>query len=219
MVRLRAQGVGADDAGHNTDIPAGDIGVGGREIGYMFGAYKQHRNEWSGILTGKGYDWGGSKIRPEATGFGLVYYVEHMIREARGEDFKGKTVAISGAGNVAQYAALKVIELGGTVVALSDSKGSLVSTDGKGFTTAIIADIAALKLKGKYLTELGELAGFKWVAGDRPWTHFKTLDVALPCATQNEVSGAEATALVAAGCGFVAEGSNMVRPAPPLVDR
>ncbi|KAL8286227.1 hypothetical protein RQP46_004715 [Phenoliferia psychrophenolica] len=195
--------------GPNTDVPAGDIGVGGREIGYMFGAYKQARNEWAGILTGKGYDFGGSKIRPEATGYGLVYFVEHMLRDSRGETFAGKRVAISGSGNVAQYAALKIIELGGTVISLSDSKGSLVATGEAGITAETIAQIGELKLKFGSLADLGEVKGFSYIAGSRPWTHFKSLDVALPCATQNEVSGAEAEALLAAGCGFVAEGSNM----------
>ncbi|KAM0746781.1 hypothetical protein T439DRAFT_329478 [Meredithblackwellia eburnea MCA 4105] len=195
--------------GPNTDVPAGDIGVGGREVAYMFGAYKQIRNEWAGILTGKGYDFGGSKIRPEATGYGLVYYVEHMLKDARGETFAGKRVAISGSGNVAQYAALKIIELGGTVVSLSDSKGSLVATGEAGLTPEIIAKIGELKLKFGSLVDLGEVPGFKYLAGERPWTHFKSLDVALPCATQNEVSEAEAKALIEAGVGFVAEGSNM----------
>ncbi|SCV68336.1 BQ2448_457 [Microbotryum intermedium] len=185
------------------------VGVGGREVGFLFGAYKQLRNEWTGILTGKGYDFGGSKIRPEATGYGLVYYVAHMIKELEGSDYNGKKVAISGAGNVAQFAALKVIELGGTVLSLSDSKGALVATGSTGFTPEQIHKIGELKLKGKYLTDLGEVEGFKWVAGDRPWTHFKSIDIALPCATQNEVSGDEAKALVAAGCKYVAEGSNM----------
>jgi len=195
--------------GPNTDVPAGDIGVGGREVAYMFGAYKQIRNEWSGILTGKGYDFGGSKIRPEATGFGLVYYVQHMLKAAGGEDFNGKTVAISGAGNVAQYAALKVIELGGTVVSLSDSKGALVATGAEGISPETIAKIGELKLKFGYLADLATPAGFKYVPGARPWTHFKQLDIALPCATQNEVSKDEAEALVAAGVKYVAEGSNM----------
>jgi len=203
--------------GPDTDVPAGDIGVGGREIGYLFGAYKKYRNAFQGVLTGKGLDWGGSLIRPEATGYGLVYYVSHMINYASNgtESFKGKTVAISGSGNVAQYAALKVIELGGKVVSLSDSKGALIAKDlATGFTPEIIASIAGLKLKRKALTDLkspeGDLSEkFTYVAGARPWTKFSKLDVALPCATQNEVSGEEAEALVHAGVKFVAEGSNM----------
>ncbi|ORY69276.1 glutamate dehydrogenase [Leucosporidium creatinivorum] len=195
--------------GPNTDVPAGDIGVGGREVAYMFGAYKALRNEWSGILTGKGYDFGGSKIRPEATGYGLVYYSTHLLREFHGQDWQGKRVALSGSGNVAQYAALKVIELGGIVVSLSDSRGALIATGSAGFTADLVAKIGELKLKGGYLVDLGELEGFKYLAGQRPWTQFKNLDVALPSATQNEISGEEAKFLVEAGVLVVAEGSNM----------
>jgi glutamate dehydrogenase (NADP+) len=200
--------------GPDTDVPAGDIGVGGREIGYLFGAYKKYRNAFEGVLTGKGLDWGGSLIRPEATGYGLVYYVSHMIQYATdgAETFKGKTVAISGSGNVAQYAALKVIELGGTVVSLSDSKGCLIAKDpSQGITKDLISKIADLKLKRKALTDLStqDATPFDYHAGARPWTYFQKLDVALPCATQNEVSGEEAEALVKAGAKFVAEGSNM----------
>jgi glutamate dehydrogenase (NADP+) len=203
--------------GPDTDVPAGDIGVGGREIGYLFGAYKQARNAFEGVLTGKGLDWGGSLIRPEATGYGLVYYVSHMIHYASNgiESFKDKTVAISGSGNVAQYAALKVIELGGKVVSLSDSKGALIAKDPEnGVTKELIEQIADLKLKRKALVDLNSEEGtlaekFHYVPGARPWTQFQKLDVALPCATQNEVSGEEAEALVKAGVKFVAEGSNM----------
>jgi len=196
--------------GPDTDIPAGDIGVGGREIGYLFGAYRAARNQWAGVLTGKGGSWGGSLIRPEATGYGLVYYVEHMIKYASGgkESFSGKRVAISGSGNVAQYAALKVIELGGIVVSLSDSKGALIATDDKGFTPEHINNIAALKLERKSLTAF-ENHTFKYVEGARPWKEVSKIDVALPSATQNEVSGEEAQALIDAGAKFIAEGSNM----------
>src|SRR5271170_1876803 len=139
--------------GPDTDVPAGDIGVGGREIGYLFGAYKKYRNAFQGVLTGKGLDWGGSLIRPEATGYGLVYYVGHMISHATNgtESFKGKKVAISGSGNVAQYAALKAIELGATVVSLSDSKGAIVATKEKGVTAEEISTIAQLKVERKQL--------------------------------------------------------------------
>ncbi|GAA5964404.1 hypothetical protein JCM21900_006418 [Sporobolomyces salmonicolor] len=195
--------------GPDTDVPAGDIGVGGREVGFLFGAYKQLRNEWSGVLTGKGFDFGGSRIRPEATGYGAVYYLEEMIRAASGEDFKGKRVLISGAGNVAQYAALKVIELGGSVLSLSDSKGALVAEGEQGLTADFVAQVADLKLKGGYLQDLSAPAGFKYVAGARPWTLVKRVDVAIPSATQNEVSGEEAHAMVAAGLRFIAEGANM----------
>ncbi|GAA5838329.1 hypothetical protein JCM9279_003201 [Rhodotorula babjevae] len=195
--------------GQDTDVPAGDIGVGGREVGFLFGAYKQIRNEWVGVLTGKGYDFGGSKIRPEATGYGCVYYAEEMIRHARGEDFKGKRVLISGAGNVAQFAALKVIELGGVVCSLSDSKGALVATGDEGLSADFINDVAELKLKGGYLKDLSAPKGFKYEEGARPWKLVSKVDVALPSATQNELDKDDAEALVAAGCGFVAEGANM----------
>ncbi|KAG7192089.1 uncharacterized protein KQ657_002449 [Scheffersomyces spartinae] len=198
--------------GQDTDVPAGDIGVGGREIGFLFGAYKAMQNNWSGVLTGKGLTWGGSLIRPEATGYGLIYYVEKMIEKASNgkETFAGKTVAVSGSGNVAQYAALKLIELGATVVSLSDSKGTITTTSG--ITAEQIKEIGDAKLKFKSLEEIIKsptFAGVEYSAGERPWTKFEKLDVALPCATQNEVSGDEAKALVAAGVKFVAEGSNM----------
>ncbi|KAJ5031550.1 Aldo/keto reductase [Bipolaris maydis] len=196
--------------GADTDVPAGDIGVGGREIGYLFGAYRAERNRWEGVLTGKGGSWGGSLIRPEATGYGLVYYVEHMINYASGgkESFAGKRVAISGSGNVAQFAALKVIELGGTVISLSDSKGALIADDDKGFTPDVINQIAALKLERKALTAL-ENHSYRYVEGARPWKEVKKVDVALPSATQNEVSEDEAKALIESGAKFIAEGSNM----------
>ncbi|QPG73895.1 hypothetical protein FOA43_001210 [Brettanomyces nanus] len=201
--------------GQFTDVPAGDIGTGGREIGFMFGAYKQIKNQWEGVLTGKGLTWGGSLIRPEATGYGLDYYVEKMIEKATGgkESFKGKRVAISGAGNVAQYAALKAIELGATVVSLSDSKGAIICQ--KGVTPQQVLDIQAAKLHFKSLQEIvvatDSFKGHKiqYLPGARPWIHVGAVDIALPCATQNEVSGEEAKALVAAGCKFIAEGSNM----------
>ncbi|MCJ1368140.1 hypothetical protein MMC16_007281 [Acarospora aff. strigata] len=201
--------------GANIDVPAGDIGVSGREIGWLFGAYRAQTNLWEGVLTGKGGSWGGSLIRPEATGYGLVYYVNHMIQYASGgkESFQGKRVAISGSGNVAQYAALKAIELGATVISLSDSKGSLVATGEAGVTEDEIALIAKLKVDRKSLTEAAESdsfkSKFKYVDGARPWTHCGKVDVALPSATQNEVSGDEAKALIEAGAKFVAEGSNM----------
>jgi glutamate dehydrogenase (NADP+) len=196
--------------GADTDVPAGDIGVGGREIGYLFGAYRAERNRWEGVLTGKGGSWGGSLIRPEATGYGLVYYVDHMINYASGgkESFKGKRVALSGSGNVAQFAALKIIELGGTVISLSDSKGALIAEDDKGFTPEIINEIAALKLQRKALTAL-ENHSFKYIDGARPWKEVGKVDIALPSATQNEVSEEEAKALIEAGAKFIAEGSNM----------
>lgn len=204
FMRELSKHIGAD-----TDVPAGDIGVGGREIGYLFGAYKKFTNKWEGVLTGKGGTWGGSLIRPEATGYGLIYYVEHMLRHAGQGTFAGKRVAISGSGNVAQYAALKCIELGATVVSLSDSQGALVAEGDAGFAPEDVEAIAAIKVARKPLTAYEHKAGFKYLAGARPWVHVGRVDIALPCATQNEVNKDEAEALVASGCRFVAEGSNM----------
>ncbi|KAF7114375.1 hypothetical protein CNMCM5793_008327 [Aspergillus hiratsukae] len=201
--------------GADTDVPAGDIGVTGREIGFLFGQYRKIRNQWEGVLTGKGGSWGGSLIRPEATGYGVVYYVDHMIKYATkgAESFAGKRVAISGSGNVAQFAALKVIELGGSVVSLSDSKGSLIVNGDGSFTPAEIDIIAQLKVDRKQLSEVAATEAFaskfKYIEGARPWVHVGKVDVALPSATQNEVSGEEAQALIDAGCKFIAEGSNM----------
>ncbi|KAL1406381.1 NADP-dependent glutamate dehydrogenase [Vanrija albida] len=195
--------------GADTDVPAGDIGTGGREIGFLFGAYKRYQNEFAGILTGKGEDWGGSFIRPEATGYGLVYYVTEMLRDLDNTDWVGKRVLISGSGNVAQYAALKVIELGGKVLTFSDSTGSLVATDGEGFTPADIAAIADIKLRRQPLTAFQHGGQFEWHEGKRPWALVPEADVALPSATQNEVNAEEAKALIAAGVRYVAEGSNM----------
>ncbi|KAL8919706.1 MAG: hypothetical protein Q9208_006659 [Pyrenodesmia sp. 3 TL-2023] len=210
FMRELSKHIGAD-----TDVPAGDIGVSPREIGWLFGAYKAQKGLWEGCLTGKGGTWGGSLIRPEATGYGLVYYVQHMIQYASGgkESFKGKRVAISGSGNVAQYAALKAIELGATILSLSDSKGTIVSTSDKGITPEEVEYIAKLKVDRKQLTVLTEEENyknkFKYVEGERPWTQVGKVDVALPSATQNEVSGDEAQALIDAGAKFIAEGSNM----------
>ncbi|KAJ6572139.1 Glutamate/Leucine/Phenylalanine/Valine dehydrogenase-domain-containing protein [Mycena capillaripes] len=200
--------------GQDTDVPAGDIGTGGREIGFMFGAYKKLQNEYVGVLTGKGKNWGGSFIRPEATGYGVIYFVEHMIAKACPEYSLSKPstlVAISGSGNVAQFTALKVIELGGTVLSLSDSKGSLIATDG-GFTKNVIESVGTLKLKGGSLESFTSFASdekYKYYPGQRPWTLLPEVHIALPGATQNEVSAEEAEALVKAGVRIVAEGSNM----------
>jgi len=201
--------------GQDTDVPAGDIGVGGREVAYMFGAYKKYRNEFSGILTGKGMSFGGSNIRPEATGYGLVYYVGHMLEALpTPTNYTGKRVLISGSGNVAQYAALKVMELGGIVLSLSDSQGCLIATDEKGFTVDDIAAIANIKLARKSLKDHHQNDSscqqrMQYHEGKRPWTLVDKVDIALPSATQNEVSGEEAQALIKAGCMIVAEGSNM----------
>jgi glutamate dehydrogenase (NADP+) len=201
--------------GANTDIPAGDIGVSGREIGWLFGQYKKCTKLWEGVLTGKGGTWGGSLIRPEATGYGVVYYLEHMIKYALGDaaDFKGKKVVISGSGNVAQYAALKVLELGGIVMSLSDSKGAIIATTDAGISADMVASIAAIKVDRKQLSDIASTSGFsskvKYIDGARPWLHVEKIDVAIPGATQNEVSAEEAEGLIKAGVKFIAEGSNM----------
>ncbi|KAI0683258.1 NADP-specific glutamate dehydrogenase [Cytidiella melzeri] len=202
--------------GQDTDVPAGDIGTGAREIAYLFGQYKKLRNEWVGMLTGKGLTWGGSFIRPEATGYGLIYFVNHMIAKYCPEyslDKKSTLVAVTGSGNVAQYTALKIIELGGTVLSLSDSKGALIATDPDGYTKEDVEAIALLKLQGGSLDTLVSNQPFKgrfdYHAGKRPWKLLQQIHIALPCATQNEISGEDAEALVKAGVKIVAEGSNM----------
>jgi len=199
--------------GADTDVPAGDIGTGAREIGFFFGAYKKLRNEFVGMLTGKGLNWGGSFIRPEATGYGLIYFVLHMIAKSCPEhslDNPSTIVAISGSGNVSQFTALKVIELGATVRSLSDSKGALIATEA--FTREDVLSIGQLKLKGGSLEEWVKTQApsrFTYYPGKRPWTLLPVIHHALPGATQNEVSGEEAEALVKAGVRIVAEGSNM----------
>lgn len=196
--------------GGDTDVPAGDIGVTGREVGYMFGTYRKLRNQFQGVLTGKGLGWGGSLVRPEATGYGVVYYVDHMLQHMGKGGFLNKRVAISGSGNVAQYAALKCIELGATVVSLSDSNGAIV-LDGAddSFTPEDIEAVMKIKEERRPITEFKGAGRHRFVAGARPWTHVGRVDIALPCATQNEVSREEAEALVGNGCIVVAEGSNM----------
>lgn len=204
----------ANHIGPDTDVPAGDIGFTGENAGYVFGAYKAIRNEWAGMITGKGNDWGGSALRPEATGFGLVYYVDHMIKLAEGESsgFKGKKVVVSGSGQVAQFAALKVLELGGSVHSFSDSKGALIAKEGTaGFTAEHIQEIFKIKSARKELSLFGDKNGaFEFHAnGARPWKLVKSYDVALPSATQNEVDESDAQAVIKAGCHYIAEGSNM----------
>lgn len=190
--------------GANTDVPAGDIGVGGREIGFMFGQYKRIRNEFTGVLTGKGINWGGSLIRPEATGYGNVYFAQNMLA-VKGDSFNGKTVAISGSGNVAQYACQKATELGAKVVTLSDSSGYIY--DAKGIDAKKLAFIMELKnVRRGRVKEYAEKFGCEFYAG-RPWS--VNCDIALPCATQNELSKDEAKNLVANGCILVSEGANM----------
>ena len=191
--------------GPNTDVPAGDIGVGGREIGFMYGQYKRLRNEFTGVLTGKGINWGGSLIRPEATGYGCVYFADEMLK-TRGESFKGKTVAISGSGNVAQYATEKVLELGGKVVTLSDSNGTVYDPDG--IDTEKLEFVMDLKnVKRGRIKEYADKYKAEFWEGERPWK--AKCDVALPCATQNEINEAEAKMLVDNGCVCVSEGANM----------
>ena len=191
--------------GDNTDVPAGDIGVGGREIGYMFGQYKRIRNEFTGVLTGKGLNWGGSLIRPEATGYGCVYFAEEMLN-TKDDSFKGKTVAISGSGNVAQYATEKVNDLGGKVVTLSDSSGTVYDKDG--IDSEKLAFIMELKnVKRGRIKEYADKYNVEYLDGERPWK--VACDVALPCATQNELNIDEAKELTKNGCNAVAEGANM----------
>ena len=192
--------------GPNTDVPAGDIGVGGREIGYMFGQYKRIRNEFTGVLTGKGLNWGGSLIRPEATGYGCVYFAEEMLNH-KGDSMKGKTVAISGSGNVAQFAAQKCLQLGAKVVTMSDSQGSI--HDPEGIDEEKLAYIMNLKnvVRGRIKEYAAAYSSAEFMEGQRPWS--VSVDVALPCATQNELNGDEAAALLANGCVCVAEGANM----------
>ena len=191
--------------GPNTDVPAGDIGVGGREIGFMFGQYKRLRNEFTGVLTGKGASWGGSLIRPEATGYGNVYFANQMLK-TKDESFKGKTVVISGSGNVAQYACEKVIELGGKVVAMSDSSGHIY--DAEGIDKEKLTFLMHLKnIKRGRIKEYADHYGCEFNEGQRPWSI--TCDIALPCATQNELNIEEAKLLVDHGCICVSEGANM----------
>ena len=191
--------------GPNTDVPAGDIGVGGREIGFMFGQYKRLRNAFEGVLTGKGLNWGGSLIRPEATGYGAVYFAEEMLK-TRKKSFDGMRVAVSGSGNVAQYATEKVNQLGGKVVTLSDSGGFIVDNDGiSGEKWNFMMDLKNVR-RGR-IKEYADKFGCEYHEGRFDWS--VKVDVALPCATQNEVNGDEAKALVKNGCFCVSEGANM----------
>jgi glutamate dehydrogenase/leucine dehydrogenase len=191
--------------GPNTDVPAGDIGVGGREIGFMFGQYKRLKNEFTGVLTGKGIQYGGSLIRPEATGYGSVYFAEEMLK-TRGESLKGKTVAVSGSGNVAQFATEKVTELGGKVVTLSDSSGFI--HDPNGIDKEKLEYVIELKnIKRGRIKEYAEKYGVEYYEGKRPWS--VKCEIALPSATQNEITGEDAKMLVDNGCYVVSEGANM----------
>jgi glutamate dehydrogenase (NADP+) len=192
--------------GADTDVPAGDIGVGGREIGYLFGQYKRLSNEFTGILTGKGLAYGGSLIRPEATGYGCVYFAENMLA-VKGDGFKGKACVVSGSGNVAQYTVEKLNQLGGKVVTLSDSDGYIYDADGiDAEKLAFVMDLKNVK-RGRIAEYAKKFPKATYTAGKRPWE--VKCDCAFPSATQNEISGMDAEALVKNGCKLVAEGANM----------
>ncbi|MFB0552216.1 MAG: NADP-specific glutamate dehydrogenase [Phycisphaerae bacterium] len=191
--------------GPDTDVPAGDIGVGGREIGFMFGQYKRLRNEFTGVFTGKGLNWGGSLIRPEATGYGCVYFSQEMLK-TRGDSFEGKVCTISGSGNAAQYTVEKLNQLGAKVVSLSDSNGTIHDPDGiNDEKLAFVLDLKNIK-RGR-IKEYAEKFGVEYLEGKRPWGI--KCDCAFPCATQNEIDGEDAKTLLKNGCTLVAEGANM----------
>lgn len=192
--------------GPDTDVPAGDIGVGGREIGFLFGQYKRLRDEFTGTLTGKGLGWGGSLLRPEATGYGVCYFAQEMLA-LKGESFEGKTVLVSGSGNVAQYAAQKAMRLGAKVVTLSDSDGFVHDPDG--LDEEKLKFVLNLKnvRRGRISEYAAQYPGARYFPGERPWGI--PCDIALPCATQNEIEAADAERLLAGGCGCVVEGANM----------
>ena len=195
----------AKHIGADTDVPAGDIGVGGREIGYMFGQYKRLRNEYTGVLTGKGLTYGGSLARTEATGYGLCYYTEEMLKCMKNDSFAGKTVVISGSGNVAIYANEKATALGAKVVAMSDSNGYIY--DENGIDLAVVKQIKEVE-RGRIKEYANRVKGAKYVEGCRGIWSVKC-DIALPCATQNELNGEEAATLIKNGVIAVAEGANM----------
>ena len=190
--------------GADTDVPAGDIGTGAREIGYMFGQYKRLRNEFTGVLTGKALSYGGSLARTEATGYGLLYFTEEMMNVMKNDTVKGKTIVVSGSGNVAIYATEKATQLGGKVVALSDSNGYIY--DPNGINLDVVKDIKEVK-RGRIKEYAERVPGSVYTEGQRPWG--VKCDIALPCATQNELNEENAKALIANGCKFVAEGANM----------
>jgi glutamate dehydrogenase (NADP+) len=192
--------------GADTDIPAGDIGVGGREVGYMYGQYKRLRNEFTGVLTGKGLSFGGSLVRTQATGYGLIYFADNMLAKV-GDTLKDKVCTISGSGNVAQYAAEKLIQLGAKPVTLSDSNGYIYDPDG--ITQEKLDWVKELKTvrRGRIKEYVDQFPGAKYVEGKRPWE--VKCDCAFPCATQNELNGDEAKMLIANGVKLVAEGANM----------
>jgi glutamate dehydrogenase (NADP+) len=192
--------------GPDTDVPAGDIGVGGREIGFLFGMYRKMRNEFTGVLTGKGLTWGGSLIRPEATGYGTVYFAQNML-ETKGDSFGGKSVTVSGSGNVAQYAAEKATQLGAKVVTLSDSSGYIYDKDGvNAEKLAFVMELKNIK-RGRISEYVDKYPSAEFHKGKTPWE--VKCDIALPCATQNELNGDDAQTLIANGCVCVSEGANM----------
>ncbi len=191
--------------GPDTDVPAGDIGVGGREIGFLFGQYRRIRNEFTGVLTGKGLNWGGSLIRPEATGYGCVYFAQEMLKTKK-QDFKGKTCTVSGSGNVAQYTVEKLNQLGATVVSLSDSNGTIYDPDG--INEKKLAFVMELKnIRRGRIKEYADKFGAEYYESKNPWDI--KCDCAFPSATQNEISGDDAKTLLDNGCKLVAEGANM----------
>jgi len=192
--------------GQNTDVPAGDIGVGGREIGFLYGVYKKLRNEFTGVLTGKGMSWGGSLIRPEATGYGTVYFAESMLK-TNNDSIKGKTILVSGSGNVAQFATEKATQLGGKVVTMSDSSGYIYDTEG--IDAEKLAFVMELKnvRRGRIKEYVEKYPSAKFVKGQTPWQ--EKCELALPCATQNELNEDDANTLLANGCICVSEGANM----------
>lgn len=196
--------------GANTDVPAGDIGVGGREIGFLFGQYKRLRDEFTGVLTGKGMTWGGSLVRPEATGFGAVYFAAEMLKGIN-ETFEGKTVVISGSGNVAQHAAEKALEFGAKVVSMSDSSGYIYDSEGFDLKVKLpfIMDLKNVK-RGRISEYVTKFPNAKFVAGEAPWKNIPGAQIVLPCATQNELHEDDAVALIKGGSLLcVAEGANM----------
>ena len=192
--------------GPDTDVPAGDIGVGGREVGYLFGQYKRLRDEWTGTLTGKGQNWGGSLLRPEATGYGVCYFTQEMLA-TRGESFEGKTVCISGSGNVAQYAAQKAMRLGAKVVTLSDSNGYIYDPEGLNEEKLNYVFMLKNMIRGRIKEYVSRYPQATYYPDERPWG--VKCDIAMPCATQNEIDGDDARKLVANGCSCVAECANM----------
>lgn len=193
--------------GASTDVPAGDIGVDGKVIGYLYGQYKRLRNEFTGVLTGKPFEFGGSNIRPEATGYGLVYFTRCILQERMQADIKDKRVAVSGAGNVAQFAVEKLLHLGAVPVTMSDSQGTLYEPEG--ISIEQLSQIMSLKAAHKRLSDLSPSPTGRYISGAKPWKVVDNVQIALPCATQNEVDASDAAALMSAGVAVLCEGANM----------